>query len=380
MKYKLALFVFFTFCKADIFFSQQSFNFSNTLYYDLNQAKQDSTLALKDFDNDFKQFRFFISGEYHGFTENVDAYMTLLSILNKKYEVRQLLFELPNSFEEYINIFFLDGNFEKLENNIGRINKVYTKLFRRIYEFNRLLAINKKLFARCIDVEENYNIPIKVISEKLTMEEIKSIKFTELSHIKSIEFKSKDRVMVAKNFISYFTQNKEFIKSQIDSLKFKQICSLVEGIKIGSESSFGKKIGRTETPESKTRDSIFLISRENFMFDMISNIAKEYPTEKFFGQFGKAHTKLETITNDNYVSNWKCITAMISENNVTLGKVCSIDLFYSLFSKSEVKRMFFTHNNNFNFRQFFKTMCLINIYSNSIFSTNEKNAHFLLII
>ncbi len=224
-------------------------------------------------------------------------------------------------------------------------------------EFNKTLPEDKKIMVHGVDIERSYSTPIKVMSMLLPSKKAPASIALNIETLKSLAGKV-DEEHLEKNEVDeegkslyynnnyynyqgrYNTDNTlKLILDDYDSLKSEYQIYLGDNAPLFDEIIEGVKaeFKRNEFINSAAMQSF--VFREQFLYDHLLSLVKEYPGEKFYGQFGRCHTPVSTQDKwcDFYFFNSLATRLNESEEEALKKKVLSIGIYYPQSTTFEIE-------------------------------------------
>lgn len=361
---------------------KDSLRFSNSNFYSVDYLEIDS-VSYKDFKSDFEQFRFFIAGEFHAWYANSRVFITMIRSLHDSFGMNKLIFEVDVSSQDFLNAYTMNGNIDSLK-MLGKMSSKFILKLDYLKEYNNELSANEKIKIYCIDVESEFIKPLLYLRSKLSEKEMNDLNLVYLKDLIISKKQNKKRdqkqaKIVGEKLITDFENNSGLFKTVLDSSRFQKFSSIINGMKIGSNYYLTKpNVGRID-PISLKKDSIFYTTRESFMFENLQDLSKEFPNDKFYGQFGKFHVALKQ-QDTQYIKKWKSLTARLSERSNEFGKVCAIDIFYKDM-QGESKRIGINRQEDVGINESVHSNFWVNVYSkNSPYYLKEELFHFVFVV
>lgn len=315
----------------------------------LDIEKNDDFSSFSMLDSAAANHSVFFTGENHNFrNSNYKLQLKMLKYLNKNFGVNHLFLEFGISRGWLVNNYVQTGDSATFKILKNYSYDEYATLYKELMLFNKTLPDDKKIMIHGIDIERSYSTPIKVLSMllpkitapksiQLNIEAIKSLagKVDE-EHIKEevedekLEYNYNDYKYNAttKNFN---TENSlELIIKDYESKKEVYDLYLGDNAPLFGEIIKGIKAEFERDEMLRNRNIHSYIFREQFLYDQLLALTKQYPGEKFYGQFGRCHTALESQDKwcDFYFFNSLASRINSSEEPELKNKVLSIGIYY----------------------------------------------------
>lgn len=313
--------------------------YSQNNYISLNKEISD----LSVLDSAIKNHNVYFFGENHTYrkTNTIIEFKTL-KYLNKKENVSVLLLEFGEATSWLVNQYFETGDEEILKKIKSTTNDFFSDFFENIYEYNKTIKSNKIITAG-IDVEFNHSIAVNVLEKLIPKnkpahdsikETIEVIKFLN-GYLKTLDYENEEEDddffyfkapdYLTKNtlekIITNFNNNSEAYKELLDS-NYTTFKNIIEGVKQGIR---WRNEEREKTPYSK-------VLREKYMYDKFIEVYNEHKNEKFFGQFGRAHTAKEKQKEWSGLYDFSPVAARINANEKF--NVLTVGIYYPHYFKT----------------------------------------------
>lgn len=318
----------------------------NVSQLDIENNEDFSSFAMLD--SVVSNYSVFFTGENHNFrTSNYKLQLKMLKYLYKMNGTRHLFLEFGVSRGWLVNSYVQSGDSSLFKILEDYSYDEYALLYKGLMEFNKTLPEDKKIMVHGIDIERSYSTPIKAMSMllptsqppksiSLNIETLKSLAgFVDDEHDSFQEEEESDKMTNYNynyNYGSRYSSDNtlELIIRDYDSLKpiYQQYLGdnaplfdlMVEGVKA--------EIKRNEFLLTASMQSF--IYREQFMYESLLSLVKQYPGEKFYGQFGRCHTPVTSQDKwcDFYFFNSLANRLTETEEVELKGKVMSIGIYY----------------------------------------------------
>jgi len=296
----------------------------------------DSAFTTLDlFNKATKDYNVFFIGEEHAIARNYDIQLYLLKNFVEKYDLKCILYEAGFADSQFVNRFLKTGDtsilnkmFEKYRGTEGYTKEHYEHLL-RIYEYNRTLPEDKKLFFAGIDIQHQKItgvhyilslLPDKEPSESIrgAIEKLIKLKNTNISDwtrdtLKTAIFSVFDGMNDNEEGFCNFFGNEYF--------EFKLAC---EGI-IQSYDCYSNGFLTGE----------FHKKREEYIYKNFVSIYNHHKHDIYWGAWGSAHTRLVGAG----LLNGKTISQYLNNDfEPTKGKVmCVESMYYNCYSLNPKK-------------------------------------------
>ena len=251
------------------------------------------------------RYKVFFTGEFHEMPGNTQIQWKMFSYLHARTGLRTIVFEMPVSYcflaQHYLDVNDSNAYFSLVENSMDFDDRVF---FARIFTFNRELPPGKKIILRGIDYEKAFETSIT------------ALKFISKAHP---DLKKKDPLMVRIDKMNYRIRDtalqnwarKVYWSVANDTSGYKNV--------LGNDfQTFRQVIAGIDCDSfvdaETSRRSLDL--RETLLSENFTQLLRDHPREKIFGQFGETHTCLEPNSNWCQDMNW---TSFIAKANTEKG-------------------------------------------------------------
>lgn len=252
-------------------------------------------------------YKVYLVGEDHATAKNLDIHLYFIKYLNQHQNVRFIIFEDGFCNTMMLNRYLKTGDDAIITASVegSKGSPAYSKnwydFYKELYEYNKTLPEDSKLFIVGLDVQHDAaggidylltlfdrsnEMPESVAAARAALE--KGSRLDVLAAVKLLEENQAD-------FAAYFGDGLEGIDAFHYGLR-----SLEQAIKFYEEEDYAL--------------------RESFIHENFHNYYKTYGMDKTFGMFGSAHVFLDGTFDD--VGNMA--SYMNNEYEPTKGKVCSI--------------------------------------------------------
>lgn len=323
---------------------------------DLDIEKNDDFSTFQILDSAAKDKMVFFTGENHNFrTSNYKLQLKMLKYLYKNFGVNHLFLEFGTSRGWLVNNYVQTGDSTLYDILKKYSYDEYAMLYKELMLFNKTLPADKKIMIHGIDIERSYSTPIKVLS--MLLPERKAPKSIELNieALKSLAGKvdeehdkdEEDNSIVPYNDYKTNSDRKYYnttnslwaIIEDFDSLKTEYITYLEDNAALFEQIITGLRAEFKRDDMLSKNNIQSYIFREQFMFNNLLELMKTYPTEKFYGQFGRCHTALQSQDKwcDFYFFNSLANRINSSDEAVLKNKVLSIGIYYPESNSFEIR-------------------------------------------
>lgn len=297
----------------------------------------------------------FFTGENHNFrTSNYKLQLKMLKYLYQKTGVRHLFLEFGVSRGWLVNSYIQTGDTSIFKILEDYSYDEYALLYKGLMEFNKTLPEDKKIMVHGIDIERSYSTPIKAMSMILPDKKAPASILLNIETLKALAGKVDDEHNAItdeneegkliysgdyRNTERYNTDNTlELIIADYDSLKSIYQTYLGDNAPLFDEIMDGVKaeFKRNEYLNSAAMQAF--VYREQFMYEHLLALVKKYPGDKFYGQFGRCHTPVNSQDKwcDFYFFNSLATRLNTSEEDVLKNKVMSIGIYYPQSTSFEI--------------------------------------------
>jgi hypothetical protein len=272
----------------------------------------DSSFAgLELLDDTLSQFKVFITGENHTYTEsNARLWLKMIKYLHANAGVRNIMFEYGYTYGYLVNEYLQTGDTTLFSSIDQFAYKEYSAVIKELREFNQGLPDSAKLYFAAIDIDRGIYPVAKMLAHMLPADSVPvpdSI-YLHVASLKSLmeynDFKLDEQDdenssylrgrgftfktgatldLVQKNFIKYKELYKEYLGDGYADF---------ENIIVNKYNH--RKLWEEYESDGAIQEYIY---RENYMHQ---NFLKEQAAHpgNWFGQFGRCHTtKAEQISN-----------------------------------------------------------------------------------
>ncbi|MCZ2130969.1 MAG: hypothetical protein LC109_11995 [Bacteroidia bacterium] len=305
--------------------------------YEISFDANKNAIGFEVLDSSFRNKQVFFTGEDHRFIENNNEIsLAFTKYLHQKFGVRHLLLELGYTWGKILNTYIQTGDsaiFEVIKKSSYISHYDY---FNQLYFYNKSLPDSEKIIITGIDVTRdytvcmhylNYLIPRKPTPSDDIIVSVESIK--ALSEYLYDQSRSGDGYnnsvsysysasidSIIANFHRYEDSYKTFLDTQYT--EFAKIIKCLED----------NEVWRNYDNNNMIQKFIF---REQFMLKEFEKLYKQYPNDKFYGQFGRCHIGQTSDGNECEWYNFRPIATRISElnNNELKGKMMTLAIIYT---------------------------------------------------
>lgn len=260
--------------------------------------------------HNFKSTQIFMIGEVHQEDIYYKHEFALIKILNKKYDVNNIICEYPYSFGIYLNNYInrIDSNHARV---VVETNLCESKIafWRSVRAYNDSLPENKKIEVLTVDAED-FHFGISEI--------IKVLSLDTLNTPFVLDIKNRVTTLQKKRFIS---RHKKFkILAQIRNEIGNYAIGNHMGLTVASKKRLTKILdGLLITLNNPDKiDEFHLLQREEYMMNSILNSISD--SSKYVGIFGLMHlTKFKNAWISPNFKSWSSLVSMlIIDKNVNI--------------------------------------------------------------
>jgi len=327
----------------------------------LDIENNDDYSSFSMLDSSVKNYSVFFTGENHNFrTSNYKLQLKMLKYLYHKTGVRHLFLEFGVSRGWLVNSYVQTGDstiFKVLEDYSY---DEYALLYKGLMEFNKTLPDDKKIMVHGIDIERSFSTPIKAMSMLLPKEKAPASIALNIETLKSLSGKVDDDHTEEEeeddenNKLSYYNYNYnngsryntdntlKIIIDDYDSLRSIYQTYLGDNAPLFDEMVQGVKAEILRNKYINDGAMQSFIFREQFLYDHLLSLMKKYPSEKFYGQFGRCHTPVNAQDKwcDFYFFNSLASRLNDSQEEELKNKVLSIGVYYPESTTFEITASF----------------------------------------
>lgn len=272
----------------------------------------DSSFAgLELLDDTLSQFKVFITGENHTYTEsNARLWLKMIKYLHANAGVRNIMFEYGYAYGYLVNEYLQTGD-TSLFNSIDQFGyKEYSSVIKELRDFNEKLPDDQKIYFAAIDIDRGIYPVAKMLAHILPADSVPvpdSI-YLHVASIKSLMEYNDFKLDEQDDENSAYSRGRGFTfktgstinLAQKNFLKYRALYQeyLGEGFAAYEHLIVDKYNDRTLWEEYESDGAIQeYIYRENYMHQNFLREQAEHPGN-WFGQFGRCHTtKAEQTSN-----------------------------------------------------------------------------------
>jgi len=286
----------------------------------IDPAQNENFKGFEVLDSAARHSRFFLSGEDHRFMQfNSRMELKFMQYLHR-FGVRHMIMELGYARGYVLQQYLNTGDSVWRSILKATTGKKYMKMYQAMRDWNRSLPDSTRITVSGIDVERFTDIPVLLIEQFLPDSGIPSDLLIPVEAIKGLarytytinageEDEGKDE---DDGDAWEYEDRGEFNEYRTISTFVQDYDSLRSRFKAW----LGKDFGRVDTLVNSLRQYLKwddyeyttyqYVYREKIMFDNMMALVQQYPTGRFFGQFGRCHAG-NTVQNGecnwyNYVS------------------------------------------------------------------------------
>jgi hypothetical protein len=272
----------------------------------------DSSFAgLELLDDTLSQFKVFITGENHTYTEsNARLWLKMIKYLHANAGVRNIMFEYGYTYGYLVNEYLQTGDTTLFSSIDQFAYKEYSAVIKELREFNEELPDSAKLYFAAIDIDRGIYPVAKMLAHMLPADSVPvpdSI-YLHVASLKSLmeynDFKLDEQDDETSSYLRgrgfTFKTGATLDLVQNNFLKYKELYQeyLGDGYAAFENIIINKFNDRKQWEEYESAGAIQeYIYRENYMHQ---NFLKEQAAHpgNWFGQFGRCHTtKAEQTSN-----------------------------------------------------------------------------------
>ncbi len=305
----------------------------------LDIADNGDYYSFRMLDNVINNYRIIFTGENHVFRKsNYRLELKMMKYLYDKAGFRHFIMEFGFSRGWLVDKYVQTGDTSLFKVLSDYSYQEYALLYKGLYEFNKTLPDTAKIRIHSIDIERSLSTPLKVMdllipknrkipaSIALTIESIHSLAVMSDDEQRKAQQKNKEDFRTGAPFS--LKRSLKFILQDLDSNKaaFKEL--------LGNDYPVFYKIEqglRAEMDRSTYNDMSAVqgyLYRERFMHESLRELAAEFPTGKFYGQFGRCHTSLETEDVWCGFYAFTTLATRLDSDSLFKGKVLAIAQYY----------------------------------------------------
>jgi len=311
----------------------------------INPLQNDDFKGFEVLDSAARHSRFFLSGEDHRFMQfNSRMELKFMQYLHR-FGVRHMIMELGYARGYVLQQYLNTGDSVWRSILKATTGKKYMKMYQAMRDWNRSLPDSAKITVSGIDVERFTDIPVLLIEQFLPDSGIPSDLLIPVEAIKGLA-----RYTYAIN--SDDEEGNEGkdeedawdYEDRGDFNEYRTISNFVkdyDSLRSKFKTWLGKDFGRVDTLVNSLRQymkwddyeytTYQYVYREKTMFDNMMALVQQYPTGRFFGQFGRCHAG-NTVQNGecnwyNYVSIAHKMEQM--GGGYFKGRIATIGYFYA---------------------------------------------------
>ena len=310
----------------------------------INPLQNDDFKGFEVLDSTARYARFILSGEDHRFMQfNSRMELKFMQYLHR-FGVRHMIMELGYARGYVLQQYLNSGDSVWRGILKATTGKKYMKMYQTMRDWNRGLPDSAKITVSGIDVERFTDIPVLLIEQFLPDSGIPSDLLIPVEAIKGLA-----RYTYAINAEDEEDEGKDEEDSweyedRGDFNEYRTISNFVkdyDSLSSKFKTWLGKDFGRVDTLVNSLRQYLKwddyeyttyqYVYREKTMFDNMMALVQQYPTGRFFGQFGRCHAG-NTVQNGecnwyNYVSIAHKMEQM--GGGYFKGRIATIGYFYA---------------------------------------------------
>ncbi len=253
----------------------QAYLEKNAIPFDMSDQDDFEKAAAQAFP-DMIGHKVVFSGESHGMDINYDLELAFIQYLYKNNNMRNLLVELPLSFNYDLREYMKSGAEEILDIIMSRLKYTsiwstgYKAYLKKLYQFNSTLPDQEKLNFFCLDIENDLNQSLTVLTR---LESFK--KYAALPEISNYLISLSNRLDTTN--VIHLMKMCEAIKSQFSPGDSEFFRNLVDNI------LFSRSVNQAEMFKK-------MFDREEFIYSNFIRTAPQDNKGSYYGEWGADHT------------------------------------------------------------------------------------------
>ena len=276
-------------------------------YGDTLELYSASFNGLDDLNEVAPNFKVFINGENHTFTEsNARLWLKMIKYLHKYAGVRNIMFEYGYSYGYLVNEYLQTGD-TSLFNSIKKFAYVeYSNVIKELHEFNMTLDSSERIYLCAIDIERGV-YPVAKLLDHLIPEEYDAHD-SIVVHLQSIsslatynDYKLREQDELELSFTNFtYKTNPTLLLVQSNFKDYQEEYREVLGdnFELFKSVILDKFNARKRWYSYEQQGAVQqYVYRENYMHQRFLKEAEDHPGA-WFGQFGRCHTT-KTQQNSN---------------------------------------------------------------------------------
>lgn len=298
-------------------------NLNSQDYKDIQVYNKDDNQAFDLLDHSLDGKKYFFSGENHIYQKsNYLIQYKLTEYLHRKVGLNKILLEFGPGTGWLINQFILTGDslyFTELKKFFSIEN---LSLYIDLHELNKNYPENQ-ISCHGIDLERFPQISISslilMLPQKAPQSDSLNVSVETLRAIYSVaaEYSYQDfyassgfqpsEIEISTSFNLWLSEYAH-LKKEYEiylGVNFKEFNRTIEGLKAGKVWSHLKN-------KKALQETIY---REQYMYNTLKYLDKEYPNSKFYGQFGVCHIRTDNASSHCYSYAMKSLIYKINEND-----------------------------------------------------------------
>ena len=262
-----------------------------------------SFTGLELLDDTLSQFRVFITGENHTYTEsNARLWLKMIKYLHANAGVRNIMFEYGYTYGYLVNEYLQTGDTTLFSSIDQFAYKEYSAVIKELRQFNEELPDSAKLYFTAIDIDRGLS-PVGIIVALMLSADSVPVPDSIYLHVDSVkglieynDFKLDEQDDETSSYLRgrgfTFKTGATLDLVQKNFLKYKELYKeyLGDGYAAFENIIVNKYNDRKLWEEYETDGAIQeYIYRENYMHQNFLKEQSEHPGN-WFGQFGRCHT------------------------------------------------------------------------------------------
>jgi len=284
-------------------------------------------------------YRIFFTGENHTYrSENANIALTLQEFLHEKAGVKNLIIEFGYA-RGYMIDAYINGDSTYLEKLKNTSFNEYIAYYEGLKQLNDSLPKKEKLSVYGVDIERFDEdafilLDLMVPKEKTAPKEIAfDLEVIAAYAVYCSNHRNRYYPRIKTENTNYFNRNSFHSASTVDSIltAYQAQKNLYQNFIPDSQFIVFNNIMESLIEYRKWQNYNGTphqgVYRERTIYQNIKNLMDANPSEKFFGQFGRCHTSLNTTGSD---CNWYDISPTVKrlDEGVAQGKVLNLAIVY----------------------------------------------------